>query len=99
MGARVNLVLALLLLASCLALVRVSYESRRVFSDLDRARAEQRQLDAEFKRLDAERQAQGTPRLVEKVAREQLQMASASPAVSTYVTDTVAAPASAPKGP
>ena len=93
MGARVNLVLALLLLASCLALVRVSYEARRTFSDLDRARAEQRQLDAEFKRLDAERQAQGTPRLVEKVAREQLQMASATPAVSTYVTDTVAAPA------
>ena len=51
-------ILAVALLGSCLALVRSAYESRRVFAELDKARREQRQLDAEFKRLDAERQAQ-----------------------------------------
>ena len=50
-------VLLLVLLASCLALVRSAYESRRVFAELDKARQEQRRLEAEFKRLDAERQA------------------------------------------
>ena len=88
---KVNVLLAVALLASCLALVRSAYESRRVFAELDKARREQRQLDAEFKRLDAERQAQATPRLVEKVAREKLRMATATPAVTTYVEDSVAA--------
>jgi len=88
---KVNVLLAVALLASCLALVRSAYESRRVFAELDKARREQRQLDAEFKRLDAERQAQATPRLVEKVAREKLRMATATPGVTTYVEDSVAA--------
>ncbi len=54
---KVNAVLLVALLVSCLALVRSAYESRRAFAALDQARLEQRQLDAEFKRLDAEAQA------------------------------------------
>ena len=57
---RVNLLLLAVLLASCLYLVKNAYESRRLFHALDRARNEQAQLDTEFKRLDAERQAQAT---------------------------------------
>jgi cell division protein FtsL len=79
------------LLGSSLGLVRSAYESRRVFAELDRARAEQRQLDAEHKRLDAERQAQATHARVQRVAREQLKMASVTPAITVYVDDTVAA--------
>ena len=89
---KVNVLLVVALLISCLVLVRSAYESRRVFADLDRAQREQRQLDAEFKRLDAERQAQATPRLVEKVAREKLRMSTATPAVTAYVEDPAAAP-------
>jgi cell division protein FtsL len=96
--ARLNALLLVALLASALVLVRVSYESRRLFSDLDKARAEQRQLDAEFKRLDAERQAQATPRLVEKVAREKLRMATATPGITTYVEDPAMATAAATGG-
>ena len=84
---RVNIVLIALLMVSCLVLVRTAYESRRVFTELDRARQERAQLEAEFKRLDVERQAQGTHLRVEKVAREKLRMRTASPAVTAYVFD------------
>ena len=87
---RVDGVLLVALLGSSLVLVRNAYESRRVFSELDRARQVQAQLDAEFRRLDAERQAQGTHLLVEKAAREKLKMRTATPAVTAYVFDTAA---------
>jgi cell division protein FtsL len=99
---RLNLLLLLVLLASSLVLVKTSYESRRLFAAVDSARVDARELDAEFERLDAERRAQATHLRVEKVAREQLKMRSATPAVTTYVLDPAApeaipAPAPAPE--
>lgn len=96
---KLDLLLIVLLLASSLGLVRTAYESRRVFAELDRARGEQRQLDAELKRLDAERQAQATHARVQRVAREQLKMSGITPAITVYVDDSVAGvPTSAPAG-
>jgi cell division protein FtsL len=92
---RVNLLLLAVLLASCLFLVKTSYESRRLFAALDRAKNEQSQLDTEFKRLDAEAKAQATNLRVEKVAREKLRMRTATPAVTQYVVDDAAPAASA----
>jgi cell division protein FtsL len=83
--------LALLLLAaligSALYRVNTSYEARRLFALLDRARGEHKALETEYKRLDAERQAQATHLRVEKTAREKLQMRTATPAVTQYVID------------
>ena len=79
-----------LLIGFSLYLVKTSYEARRLFTLLDRARGEQRQLDTEYKRLDAERQAQATNLRVEKTAREKLQMRTATPAVTQYVIDPAA---------
>jgi cell division protein FtsL len=93
---RVNVVLLLLLIASALYLVRVSYDSRRLFTDLDRAQSEERQLDTEFERLKAEKQSQATPLRVEKTAREKLAMRSATPAITQYVTWSKAASGVAP---
>jgi cell division protein FtsL len=87
---KLNLLLLVGLLGSALFLVRTSYEGRRLFAALDRAKNEQQSLDTDYKRLDAERQAQATHLRVEKVAREKLQMHSATPAVTQYVTDTPA---------
>jgi len=84
---RLNLLLLLALLASSLYLVNVSYESRRVFVELDRAHTEELRLASELKRLDAERQAQATNLRVEKVARDKLGMRNATPAVTQYVHD------------
>ncbi|HRH88845.1 MAG TPA: cell division protein FtsL [Rubrivivax sp.] len=93
---RVNLLLLAALLASCLYLVKTSYDARRLFHALDRARGERSQLDTEFKRLDADRQAQATHLRVEKVAREKLRMRTATPAVTHYVVDEPAAAPSTP---
>lgn len=82
---RLNLLLLLVLLASCVALVRVSYDARRLYSDLDRARNDEQALALEFKRLDAERQAQATHGRVDRVAREKLQMRTATAAITQYV--------------
>jgi cell division protein FtsL len=82
-----NLLLLGAVLVSCLMLVQTAYESRRLFTALDRARQQEVQLDTEFKRLDAERQAQATNLRVEAVARDKLKMRTATPAVTLYVLD------------
>src|SRR5205814_7205896 len=82
---RVNLVLLIMLLASAVYLVRVSYDARRLFAELDRAQSEERALDTEFERLKAAKQAQAPPLRVEKSAREKLAMRTASPALTQYV--------------
>ncbi len=87
---KLNILLLAALLGSCLLLVNTAYESRRLFSALDRARQEQKLLDAEYKRLDAERQAQATHLRVEKVAREKLSMRTATPGITAYVFDPAA---------
>ncbi|MCU0969053.1 MAG: cell division protein FtsL [Rubrivivax sp.] len=92
---RLNLLLLALLLGSSLLLVKTAYESRSLFAALERAKNEQRRLDAEFKRLDAERQAQATHLRVERVAREKLQMRAATPAVTLYVAGGASAPGGA----
>lgn len=84
---RFNLVLLIALMGSGLYLVNVSYESRRLFTALERSQGESRTLDTDRKRLEAERQAQATNLRVEKVARDRLGMRSPTPAVTEYVVD------------
>jgi cell division protein FtsL len=90
---RLNVILLVALVISSVYLVRVSYDSRRLFAQLDRAQSEARQLEIEHERLKAEMRSQATPLRVEKVARDRLAMRNANPAVTQYVQY---APASAP---
>lgn len=90
---RLNLVLLAALMASGLVLVRSAYEARQLFTALDVAQREARRLEAEQRRLDAERQAQATPLRVEKVARERLSMRGSSAAFSHYIADPGTSPA------
>ena len=82
---RLNLVLLLAVLASALYLVHTQYESRRLVSELDKATSEVRRLATDNEGLQVEKRAQATPARVEKLAREQLQMRSATPAITQYV--------------
>ena len=91
---KLNVLLLVALLGSSLFLVRTAYESRRLFAAIERARAEERKLEIEYKRLDAERQAQATNLRVERVARERLKMRTATPGVMHYVVDGAPAAAS-----
>jgi cell division protein FtsL len=83
---RMNLLLLIAVLASALFLVHTQYESRRLFSEIDRAETDARRLEIEHERLKVERRAQATPSRIDKLAREQLQMRPASPAITQYVT-------------
>jgi cell division protein FtsL len=84
---RINLLLLAALLVSSLWLVRTSYEARHLFGELDRARGVQQRLDAEHRRLDAERQTQATNLRVERVARDKLGMRPALPGMTIAITD------------
>ena len=82
---RLNLVLLMAVLASALYLVRVQYESRRLYVEIEKAQGESRRLEVENHRLEVEKRAQATPLRVEKLAKEQLQMRPATPAITHYV--------------
>jgi cell division protein FtsL len=84
---RLSVLLLILLIGSGLYLVKTSYEGRHLFAEIEKAKAEERQLQADEKRLDAERQAQATHLRVERVAREKLAMRMATPDVTRYVDD------------
>ncbi|MBV7540134.1 cell division protein FtsL [Acidovorax sp. sic0104] len=92
---RLNLVLLMAVLASAIYLVHTQYESRRLFTELDRATVEARRLDTEHQRLQVEKRAQATPLRVEKIARAQLNMRTATPAITQYVSDPQGVSASA----
>ncbi len=87
---RIHFALVLAVVASALWLVRTSYDARRLYASIEQARVQERSLEVEYKRLDAERRAQATHLRVERMAREKLQMRTASPAVTVYVADSTA---------
>ncbi len=92
---RLNLVLLVAVLVSALYLVRTQYESRRLFAEVDKTLSEARKLQIEHERLQVEKRGQATPMRVEKLAKEQLHMRTATPAITQYVTlkGSAAAPA------
>ncbi|NUO71591.1 MAG: cell division protein FtsL [Frateuria sp.] len=82
---RLNLVLLLTVMLSAMYLVQVQYDSRRLYAEIERAHGEARKLEIEHERLQVEKRAQATPLRVERLAKDQLQMRPASPAITQYV--------------
>ena len=94
---RLNLLLLVAVVASALYLVRTQYESRVLYTDFDKATVLARQLEVEHERLQVEKRAQATPLRVEKLAKEQLKMRTATPAITFYAAQPQpAAPGSTP---
>ena len=83
---RLNLVLLVAVMASALFLVRVQYDSRRLYTEIERAQNDFRKLEVEHERLKVEKRAQATPARVERLAKDQLHMKPATPAITQYVT-------------
>lgn len=92
---RLNVLLLLALIVSSLFLIRSAYDARRLFAEIHKSEVEATRLEGEFKRLEAERQAQATSLRVERTARERLAMRTVTPAVTMYVVDPAAAAAPA----
>ncbi len=87
---RLNLLLLLAVVASCLYLVQVSYESRTLYNLIDRTRTEAGTLEADHRRLEVEREQRATQTRVQATARDRLHMSTPTPATSTQVEDRAA---------
>ena len=83
---RLNLVLLMAVLFSALCLVRTQYESRRLYVELEKTAALSHRFEADKERLQVEKRAQATPLRVETISKERLQMRTATPAITQYVT-------------
>lgn len=92
---RLSVALLLAVIASALYLVHTQYESRRLYVELEKAVAQSRKIETDNERLQVEKRAQATPLRVEKLAKDRLQMRTATPAITQYVTY---ADGAAPKG-
>lgn len=88
---RLNLFLLVLVVFSALYLVNVQYESRRLYSELDRARAQAHRLDVDNERLQLEKRAQATSARIQLLARTRLQMRPVNPAITVYVAHAASA--------
>ncbi len=82
---RLNLVLLVGVIASAMYLVQIQYQSRRLFVEVEKAQSLSRKLETERERLEVDKRSQATPLRIEKIAKEQLQMRTATPAVTQYV--------------
>jgi cell division protein FtsL len=82
---KVNLMLLVAVVASAMYLVQLQYQSRRLFVEVEKAQAQSRKLEIERERLEVDKRSSATPLRIEKIAKEQLQMRTATPAVTQYV--------------
>lgn len=83
---RINFLLLVGVLASMLYVVKIQYESRQLFVAIEKATTVVRKLELEHASLQVEIRAQATPLIIEKLAKEKLQMRSATPAVTQYTS-------------
>ena len=82
---RLNFVLLLAVVVSALSLVKVQYQSRWLYAELDKAQSLHRRLNADNERLRVDIRSLATSDRIERIAKSQLQMHPAGPAVTTYV--------------
>ena len=82
---RLNLMLLLAVIASAFYLVVTQYESRRLYTELEKANGHMTRLGIENERLQVEKRGQATPLRVEKLAKDKLQMRTVTPAITRYV--------------
>lgn len=82
---RINLLLLVAVLVSAFYLVHTQYESRRLYTALDRAQALTNKLNAEHEQLRVQKRAEATPARVQQLASLQLEMRPVNPAITQYV--------------
>jgi cell division protein FtsL len=68
------LILALAVIASALAVIRVKHENRMLTSEIEKQRVERERLDMEWSQLQLEEAALSHHARIERMARDNLQM-------------------------
>ena len=94
---RLNLMLMLAVLLSAFYLVHTQYESRRLYTQLDRARTQAHKLEAEQEQLQVQKRAQATSARVLSISSAKLKMRPANPAITQYVSYSGTAKPAEPK--
>ena len=92
---RVNLVLLAVLVACALATVTSNHQARKLFMELERARAEQKRIDVEWGQLQLEQSTWAKHALIEGIATRSLAM-RAPDARRLQFVNPATAPAAAP---
>jgi len=83
---RLNLVLLMAVLVSAFYLVHTQYESRRLYTEIDKAHAQTRKLGVEREQLQVQKRAEATSARVETLSSQKLQMHPVKPSITQYVT-------------
>lgn len=86
---RVALFVSVLLMLSAISLVTARYQARQLFIELDRSRAQARELDIRWRQLQLDRAELARNAHVDKVAREELKMQSIGPDRTLYINQAV----------
>ena len=82
---RLNLMLLLAVLASAFYLVHTQYESRRLYTAVDKARSQASRLAADHEQLVAKKRAQAAAARVQLIATRRLKMRAVTPGITQYV--------------
>ncbi len=83
---RVCVLVGLVLMASALSLVTARYQARQLYDQLDRYKAQSRELEIEWRRLQLDRAAESSNSKVDRLAREELKMTGIVPDRTVYVS-------------
>ncbi len=89
---RLNLALTLAVMISAFYLVHTQYESRRLYTALDRANALAHRLESEHEQLRVLKREQAASARVQKLAASKLAMRPVTPGITQYVPDLGLAP-------
>jgi cell division protein FtsL len=92
---RVNLMLLVAVMLSAFYLVHTQYESRRLYTAIDKAKAQAFRLEADHEQLQVQKREQAIPARVQQIAARELQMRGVNPSITEYVA-LPGPPASAP---
>jgi cell division protein FtsL len=86
MGTRVNIILAILLVACALSLINAQYKARSLFIQLERVQNQSRQFELQWTQLKLDQSTFGKHSRIESVANTELNMIPVSPSSTQYLT-------------
>lgn len=86
---RLTFFLLFALMLCALALVSAQHEARTLFVALERAQAEERQLDTDWSRLQYQQSSLGKSARIAESARAQLKMGPVNPGKTQYLSGVV----------
>lgn len=93
---RLNIALLLALMVSAMYVVHLQYQSRSLYTALDRARSDAARIAVEHEQLVVQKREQATTARVQQIAVRQLGMVNAHPGITEYVQWPGASGAAAP---